>query len=184
MAPGNLQLGQARNGSLILTWNRPTNMRDEINVTYIVTITSMEESGTNFEATFNTPALFLSINTSTDALVNSTACQLFQFTVQGWNLAGIGNTSTPIVDTIPICKHFCVIVIPSCNLCHVHYAAPDVENISKELTVDSVALEPLIIDISFPVSTIIIIHCANNNIGFDLVGLSRLIMHGTDGLWF
>lgn len=102
MAPGNLRLNQAPDGSLILTWDRPTNMRDEINIVYIITISSMEESETNFEAMFNTSALSLSIDT--DGLVNSTACQLFQFIIQGQNLAGTGRMTAPIIDTVPICK--------------------------------------------------------------------------------
>ena len=101
-APGNLRLNQAPDGSLILAWDRPTNMPDEVKIDYIITVRSMEESEISFEDMFNTFALSHSIDI--DTLANSTACQLFLFTIQERNLAGTGHTSTPIIDTVPICK--------------------------------------------------------------------------------
>ena len=108
MAPENLRLDQASDGSLSLAWNRPTNMPNEVNVTYIIIISSIEENETKIEATCNTSALFFSIDRDrhdmcTD-IVNNTMCRLFQFTIQGENLAGTGHTSVPIIDTLPICK--------------------------------------------------------------------------------
>ena len=114
MAPGNLRLGQEKNGSLILEWDRPTNMPDEVNIEYTITVRSMEESETSFETTFNTSALSHSFT-----LVNSTTCQLFLFTIRGRNSAGMGLVSTPIVDTVPICKllFFFKIIMGSCTSC-------------------------------------------------------------------
>ena len=109
MTPGNLRLNQAPDGRLILAWERPTNMPDEVDINYIITVRSMEGSEPSFETSFNTSALSLFIDI--DELVNSTACQLFQFMIQGQNLAGTGRVSTPIIDTVPICKlcHFSVL---------------------------------------------------------------------------
>lgn len=102
MPPGNFELQEASNRSLILTWDRPSNMPSVVDIIYFITMSSLEEREPNFEETFNTSALSLSINTT--GLVKSTTCQLFQFIIQGQSLAGIGHMSPPIIDTVPICK--------------------------------------------------------------------------------
>ena len=93
--PGNLLL-TASNGNITLSWSRPPNIPDSVNVTYHVVINSTETNVTYVSLITAATSYMFSEN-------NVEYCDTFYFYVTASNDAGNSNTAT-LKETIPLCK--------------------------------------------------------------------------------
>ena len=99
-APGNLAL-LFSDGSLVLRWDRPSNVHPGVPVTYIVDINGTDpDTGMNFRNMTQEP--MLSVDFLEEFLIGE-ECLVIEFSVSTENIAGIGE-SAAIIDTIPICE--------------------------------------------------------------------------------
>ena len=93
--PGNLLLTTSL-GNITLSWSRPPNIPDSVNVTYHVDINSTETNVTYVS--------LITAATSYSFSENSIEfCDTFNFYVTASNDAGDSNPAT-VKETIPLCK--------------------------------------------------------------------------------
>ena len=122
-APGNLILVPS-NPTLTLEWDRPTNAPAPVQVTYIVDINSTDPN-IDMNSRNLTTETFLSVH-FLEVLLARGQCVMYEFSVTGQNLAGVGETAT-IIDTVPICelswcdycRCTCVCILLYCPKCAV-----------------------------------------------------------------
>ena len=98
-----LRLVPSDGGDLILRWERPDSVPNEVPILYTVQINNTETSTTYLNITTSNS---FSLQFLEDQVMNDTAsgvCIMFEFSISGSNEAGAG-LPTAIVDTIPICK--------------------------------------------------------------------------------
>ena len=87
--------------SLMLVWDRPTNVPSEVSITYTVEINSTDGSMSFQNITSETT---FSVHFLEEMLpVAGSQCVEFEFFVSATNDAGTGPT-VRILDTVPICK--------------------------------------------------------------------------------
>ena len=133
-------------------WKRPQNSLDNVPITYKVSINTTEGVAVSENYTANQ---FLSLGfIERQARSTGRRCELYSITVEATNEDGTGPPSESIVTTIPTCKNNVSIEsteFSSCISLHIYNrVAPDVSNISEHLTVETVDLRSLTVDISFP----------------------------------
>ena len=113
--------------------DRPKNVPSAVDVSYTVIITSMD--GTEL---FQNDTVHEQL--SLGFLRNTVNCETYRLVVQASNEAGYGPVSTPVVDTI----HVRLMILYYVVIFIVYYTAvPDVRNVSAELKVERVQLQPL-----------------------------------------
>ena len=89
--------------TLTLEWDRPANVSAQISITYIVDINSTDPNG-NMNFRNMTSETFFSVHFLEELLSPAQGvCVMFEFSVSGVNIAGLGDTAT-IIDTVPICE--------------------------------------------------------------------------------
>ena len=89
---------------LILRWERPSNVPDEVAVNYTVIINSTNERTTIYNQYFTTNETSVSLQFLQDRLLNAgDDCIMFELSVSSNNDAGSAQLTT-IMDSIPLCK--------------------------------------------------------------------------------
>ena len=103
-APGNLMLVPS-DPTLTLEWDHPTNVPIQVSVNYTVEINSTDS---DLEMNFRnmTSDTFLSVHFLEERLIARRSCVMFEFSVSGENIAGLGELAR-IIDTVPICELPC-----------------------------------------------------------------------------
>ena len=88
---------------LVLEWKWPHNVPEGVEVNYTVQVIRVDDGAVVMENT--TFDLELSLRSFEEQVIAAGGeCEMYHFTVQASNDAGLGSPSDPIMDTIPACR--------------------------------------------------------------------------------